>query len=72
MFKIGDKIKGLENGCTFTNENMEIGTVEDIWMHPLNNKVEYIDIRIIKHKDSQVNGKLYPAKNKGEYFELIK
>lgn len=71
MFKIGDKVRGLKNGCTFTNENMEIGIVEDVWTHPLNNNLEYIDVRIIKHKNSKVNSKLYPAKNKSEYFELV-
>lgn len=70
-FKVGDKIKGLKNGATFTNENMLVGVVEDVWTH-LATKEEYIDIRIISHKDASINGDLYPAANKSEYFQLIK
>lgn len=70
-FKVGDKIKGLKNGFTFTSEDMMIGIVEDIWIHPIS-KEEWIDVRVIKHKDISINGKLYPTKNKSEYFKIIK
>lgn len=70
-FKVGDKIKGLKNDFVFTDEDMLIGIVEDTWIHPIT-KEELIDVRVIKHKDISNNGKLYSAKNKSEYFKIIK
>ena len=70
MFKKGDLIEGTNCLFKYTNLDMKEGRVEETWIHPLNKK-RYMDIRIIKHQDTSLNGKLYPAINCGEYFKII-
>lgn len=70
MFRVGEFIKGSNLLFKYTNMDMEIGKVEDVWTH-LNGK-DYMDIRIIKHKNTDLHGELYPALNCGDYFELIR
>lgn len=63
-FKVGDVIKGKDTFYMITNKKMKKAKVKKIYG-------EYMDIEVIEHKDSFVNGQIYEVKNSPEYFELI-
>ena len=64
-FKVGDKIKGLnDNRYAITNENMLIGEVTSVF----GNKMM---IRILKHTNKAYENAEYGAKNSKKYFALV-
>ena len=63
-FKVGDKIKGINDNYAITNENMLIGEVTSVF----GNKMM---IRILKHTNSAYENAEYGAKNSKKYFALV-
>ncbi len=64
-FKVGDKIKGLnDNGYAITNENMLIGEV-------LNTYGGVLIVKILKHTDKNCEGENCWVKNSKKYFALV-
>lgn len=64
-FKVGDKIKGLnDNGYAITNENMLIGEITNVSSGGM-------IIKILKHTNKNFENKKYFVKNSKEYFSLV-
>lgn len=63
-FKIGDKIKGVNDNYAITNENMLIGEVTSVF----GNKMM---IRILKHTNSAYENAECGVKNSKKYFALV-
>ena len=63
-FKVGDKIKGINDNYSITNENMLMGEVTSVF----GNKMM---IRILKHTNSAYENAEYGAKNSKKYFALV-
>ena len=62
--KVGDKIKGLSNEYRFTNTDMYLGEVKNVYE-------DYIRILILKHKDSNIIGNICCAMYPGGKFEIV-
>lgn len=62
--KVGDKIKGLSNEYRFTNTDMYLGEVKNVYEN-------YIRILILKHKDSNKIGNICCAMYPGGKFEIV-
>ena len=64
-FKVGDKIKGLnDNGYAITNENMLIGKITNVSSGGM-------IIKILKHTNKNLENKEYFVENSKEYFALV-
>ena len=63
-FKVGDKIKGVNDNYAITNENMLMGEVLEV----INGGMM---IRILKHTNRDYENKEYGAKNSKKYFALV-
>ncbi len=63
-FKVGDKIKGVNDNYAITNENMLMGEVVEV----INGGMM---IRILKHTNRDYENKEYGAKNSKKYFALV-
>ena len=63
-FKVGDKIKGVNDNYAITNENMLMGEVVEV----INGGMM---IRILKHTKRDYENKEYGAKNSKKYFALV-
>ena len=63
-FKVGDKIKGVNENYAITNENMLMGEVVEV----INGGMM---IRILKHTNRDYENKEYGAKNSKKYFALV-
>lgn len=63
-FKVGDKIKGINDNYAITNENMLMGEVIKV-------SSDGMLIRILKHTNSAYENAEYGAKNSKKYFALV-
>ena len=63
-FKVGDKIKGVNDNYAITNENMLMGEVLEV----INGGMM---IRILKHTNRDYENREYGAKNSKKYFALV-
>ncbi len=63
-FKVGDKIKGINDNYAITNENMLMGEVIKV-------SSDGMMIRILKHTNSAYENAEYGAKNSKKYFALV-
>ena len=64
-FKVGNKIKGISNKYGITNADMYLGEVKKVGDN-------YIEILILKHKNSNEIANLYTASNPEGKFEIVK
>ena len=64
-FKVGDKVKGLSDTYGITNTDMYLGEVKKV-------DDDYIEILILKHKNSICIGDIYTALNPEGRFEIVK
>ncbi len=63
-FKVGDKIKGVNDNYAITNENMLMGEVIKV-------SSDGMLIKILKHTNSAYENAEYGAKNSKKYFALV-
>lgn len=64
-FKVGDKVKGISDIYVFTNTDMYLGEVKKVGDY-------YIEILILKHKNSNKIGNVYNAYFPEGRFEIVK
>lgn len=64
-FKVGDKVRGISNDYNFTNTDMYLGEIKEVGD-------DYIDILVLKHKNSDKIGKVYTACFPEGKFEIAK
>lgn len=63
-FKVGDRIRGINDDYWYTNKDMYLGEVKEVLEHGIN-------IKILKHKDSTKVGREYIAKYPNGKFEIV-
>lgn len=63
-FKVGDKVKGISNTYGITNTDMYLGEVKKVGD-------DYIEILILKHKNSRCIGGIYTALSPEGKFEIV-
>lgn len=63
-FKVGDKIKGINDKYFVTNKNMYLGEVIDV-------AIDEIEIKVLKHKNSYYVGNVYFAVDPDGNFEIV-
>lgn len=63
-FKVGDRIRGINDDYWYTNKDMYLGEVIAVEEHG-------IDIKILKHKDSTKVGREYIAEYPNGKFEIV-
>lgn len=64
-FKVGDKVRGISDDYNFTNTDMYLGEIKEVGD-------DYIDILVLKHKNSDKIGKVYTACFPEGKFEIVK
>lgn len=63
-FKVGDRIKGVNDDYSYTNKDMYLGEVREVLEQGIN-------IKILKHKDSTKVGREYIAEYPNGKFEIV-
>lgn len=63
-FKVGDYVRGKSNNYSITNRDMILGEVVE-------SGCRKVQIKILDHKDKIQIGKVYPAFNEKQDFEIV-
>lgn len=63
-FKVGDRIRGINDRYSITNKDMYLGEV-------INKQTDEIGIKILEHKNNIWAGETFYGKNSDTYFEIV-